>query len=464
MNKKIVLDSLTKIIASFKDSNFELSLTYRGEKSHLVRAGRNQISLNVGEEGSSFQVNIQKGKKFISGSLTAGESETSRVTSYINQLVSKIDLMPEVPHLKSKLPQAESLVREETDTKIKEFDSAIAVKYFKDAFDLFKDKNIEVSGAFSAGFHNIAIISTLSPSPSYYEGSDFNIELVLQLLDHDKKELRVSQVGRTLEDYKPEKTYNHLKKIMKIKTATKRVDLPPGKYDIIFHADAFAEMTAYMSWLTLSGDQWLYQTGMLQKDTHDIGSKIFGDNFNIHDDPSDDEVLFHRPFGLNGVIRSKTTPIETGVIKELYHSDKETCDKFDVEVNNCNRVASYKVAAGDGPSSFEELAQKTTTETLYIPFIHYMNFTNPAKGEFTGTSRFGTFLLKNGKLQNHIYNLRINDSFHNIFNQIEWLSAKLEHVNLSNTYGLRLANSLTCPRYVKVTGVNISGSSGTSKS
>lgn len=463
MNKDIVLESLKKIISSYKDSGFDLSLTYRGEKSHLIRAGRNQISLNVGEEGSSFQVNIQKGKKFINGSLTAGQSETSKVIDYINELASKIDLMPEVPHLKNKLPQAENVEQEEADSKIKEFDSAIAVNYFKDAFNLFKDKNIEVSGAFSAGFHNIAIISTLSPSPSYYEGTDFNIELVLQLLDHDKKELRVSQVGRTLEDYKPEKTYNHLKKVMKIKTETDRVDLPPGKYDIIFHADAFAEMTAYMSWLTLSGDQWLYQTGMLQKDTHDIGSKIFGDNFNIQDDPADEEVLFHRPFGLNGIARNKTTPIETGVIKELYHSDKETCDKFDVELNNCNRVTSYKVAAGNGPTNFEDLALMAETKTLYIPFIHYMNFTNPAKGEFTGTSRFGTFLLEDGKLKSHIHNLRINDSFHNIFNQIEWLSSKLEHVNLSNTYGLRLANSLTCPRYVKVTGVNISGSSGTSK-
>ena len=463
MNKEIVLKSLTEIISFYKDSPFDLSLTYRGEKSHLIRAGRNQISLNVGEEGSSFQVSIQKGKRFITGSLTASEDDCIKVRAYIDDLSSKIDLMPEVPHLKPKLPQAEKLEQSEADTSIKEFDSKIAVDYFEEAFNLFKDHNIEVSGAFSAGFHNIGIISTLSPDPSYYEGTDFNIELVLQLLDHDKKELRVSQVGRSLADYKPEKTYQHLQKIMKLKTKTQRVDLPPGKYDIIFHADAFAEMTSYMSWLTLSGDQWLYQTGMLQKETHELGSKIFGENFNITDDPLDKDVLFHRPFGLNGIKREKVTPIKTGVINKLYHSDKETCDKFDVELNNCSRVSSFKVEAGTGPSNFEELAENSKTKTLYIPFIHYMNFTNPAKGEFTGTSRFGTFLLEDGQIKNHIYNLRINDSFHHIFNQIEWLSSKLEHVNLSNTYGLRLASSLTCPRYVKVRGVNISGSSGTSK-
>ncbi|MFT6069269.1 MAG: putative Zn-dependent protease [Bacteriovoracaceae bacterium] len=463
MNKSIVLHGLKKIIASFKDSGVDISLTYRGEKSHLIRAGRNQISLNVGEEGSSFQVKIQKEKRFIAGSLTAEENDTDKVEAYINELISKIDLMPEVPHLKEMSPQAEAIEQEEADPKIREFDSSIAVKYFKDAFELFKAENIEVSGAFSAGFHNIAIVSTLSPVPSYYEGTDFNIELVLQLLDHDKKELRVSQVGRSLSDYDPEKTYQHLKKVMKIKSQTKRIDLPPGKYDVIFHADAFAEMTAYMSWLTFSGDHWLYQTGMLQKGSHDLGTKIFGENFNISDDPHDEEVLFHRPFGLNGVVRNKTTPVKTGIIESLYHSDKETSDKFNVEVNNCSSVSSFKVSKGDGPNSFEELALNSKTKTLYIPFIHYMNFTNPAKGEFTGTSRFGTFLLEDGKLKNHIYNLRINDSFHHIFNQIEWLSSKLEHVNLSNTYGLRLANSLTCPRYVKVSGVNISGSSGTSK-
>lgn len=464
MNKESVITSLKNIVTTLKGEDYHVSVLYRGERSHLVRAGRNQISLNVGEEGSKYFVDLQKGKRFINGSLTAKDNDPESVIKYIKGLAEKIDFMPEVPHLKESLAQAENLLHQEADPELKEFDSSIAITFYAKAFEHFKSHDIELSGAFSAGYHNYAIASTSSMDPSFYEGTDFNIELVLQMLKDDKKELRVSQVGASMKDYRPEKMYEHIDKIIKIKKETKRIDLGPGEYDVIFHADAFAEMISYMSWVALGGDTWLYQTGMLQKGEHDPGKQVFGENFHLTDNPNDEDVLFHRPFGMNGVEKPNFTPFENGVLSGFYHSNKDTCDKFGVEINNCPQVASYKLHPGDGPSSFEEMISSCKTKTLYIPFIHYMNFTNPSKGEFTGTSRFGTFLMEDRELKNHIYNLRLNDSFHHIFNNIDWLSSKIEHVNSSNTYGLRLAGALACPRYVKVKGVKISGSSGTSKS
>lgn len=464
MNKESVINSLTSIINELKSEDYHISVLYRGEKSHLIRAGRNQISLNVGEEGSKYFVDIQKGKRFINGSLTAKDDDPNTVISYIKLLAQKIDLMPEVPHLKEASSQAQDIHLEEADPALKSFDSSIAINFYKQALEHFKEHDIELSGAFSAGYHNYAIASTNSPTPSYYEGTDFNTELVLQMLKDDKKELRVSQVGASLNDYRPEKMYEHLDKIIKVKKETKRIDMDPGEYDVVFHADAFAEMIAYMTWVALRGDSWLYQTGMLQEGKHDPGKQVFGKNFHLSDDPHDKDVLFHRPFGMNGIEKPSFTPFDSGILSGFYHTNKDTCDKFDVDINNCAQVASYKLHPGDGAASFEDMIKSSKTPTLYIPFIHYMNFTNPAKGEFTGTSRFGTFLMEDGELKNHIYNLRINDSFHHIFNNIDWLSSKIEHVNLSNTYGLRLAGALACPRYVKVKGVKVSGSSGTSKS
>ncbi len=114
---------------------------------------------------------------------------------------------------------------------------------------------------------------------------------------------------------------------------------------------------------------------------------------------------------------------------------------------------------GDGPSDFSEMVKSCERPTIYIPFIHYMNFTNATKGEFTGTSRFGTFLIENGKIQNHLFNLRINDSYMRIFNNVEWLSNRIAHVNTSNTYGVRMASSIACPNFVKVNNVKITDSS-----
>ena len=87
MNKESVINSLKTIIDELKNENFHTSVLYRGEKSHLIRAGRNQISLNVGEEGSKYFVDMQKGKKFINGSLTAKDNDPEKVISYVRCLI-----------------------------------------------------------------------------------------------------------------------------------------------------------------------------------------------------------------------------------------------------------------------------------------------------------------------------------------------------------------------------------------
>ena len=163
--------------------------------------------------------------------------------------------------------------------------------------------------------------------------------------------------------------------------------------------------------------------------------------------------------GLNGVARHAFPLIEEGVLQNMFYSDKDTCDRFSMDVNNDFSVSSLVVNTGDGPSDFNEMVASCKKPTIYIPFIHYMNFTNPAKGECTGTSRFGTVLVEDGKVKNHLFNLRINDSYMRIFNNVEWLSKKMAHVNTSDTYGMRIASSIACPSFVKVNGVKITDSS-----
>ncbi|MEO0442855.1 MAG: metallopeptidase TldD-related protein [Pseudomonadota bacterium] len=458
---------MDSVLATLKAVNHALierglvgSIAYRAETSHMVRAGRNQISLNVSKKAQQYTLVLQKGKRQITAQLTPSQHIGNDLIQLAEALNQQIEAMPEVDYLTDMQPIAKCAhCFDKVDPRLDEaFDASVLVDLYQQAHWRFQQYNVEISGAFSAGHYSYALINTLSKEPVCYRGGDYNLEIVLQLLDHDKKELRAASVGEKLSHYNRDQLLSCLEKDYSLKISTPRVDIAAGRYDVIFSADAFAEMTAYMAWLTLSGESYEYQSGMLQKHKHQIGSKIFGDNITIVDNPEDHDTLFARRVGQNGQQRNNWTLIDKGVLKNQFYSDKNTCDRFKRQVNNDFGCASLKVQAGDGPGSFENMVASCIQPTIYIGFIHYMNFTNSSKGEFTGTSRFGTWLIENGEIKAHLFNLRINDSYHRIFSQVEWLSTHYCHVNTSNTYGMRNASAITVPSFVKVNGVGIAGS------
>lgn len=453
-----IINCLEDVNSWMKSQKIEGSLSFRGEVSHMVRCGRSQISLNNSEEGQKFFISLQKEKKRISSSITCSPQDEDKLRKEIKVLWEKVHLMPDVPYLKpmTKIDQGD-LNKHTPDHRLANMDASIMVGLFSSVDKAFGNRKVEVSGAFSAGEYSYSTINTLVDNAVSYQGTDFNAEVVVQLLDNDKKEIRSSCIGENLEDYKEEDIINELISLYEIKTTTERNDLKPGEYDVIFASHAFADLTNYMGYLTYHGESFQYEQSMLQKDKHKIGSKLFGDNITITDDPTNPEILFARPVGTNGVARHAFPLIEEGVLQSMFYSDKDTCDRFSMEVNNDFSVSSLVVNTGEGPSDFNEMVKSCVRPTIYIPFIHYMNFTNAAKGEFTGTSRFGTFLLENSKIQSHLFNLRINDSFMRIFNNVEWLSQKMAHVNTSDTYGMRMASSIACPKFVKVNKVKITG-------
>ncbi|MFO6423058.1 metallopeptidase TldD-related protein [Motilimonas sp. KMU-193] len=462
--------SITAVAATLKTINqfmrqqgIEGSLSYRHEVSRMVRCGRSQISLNVAEQSEKYVIELQQGKRKISGSTTAPNGDLDKLKSLVMSLNERIQYMPEVAHMTPMTAIAQTdLARCDTDPALANIDSSMMVDLFKQTQHKFAQLAVEISGAFSAGIYSYAIINTLVDEPVTYQGSDYNIELVLQLLDQDKKELRVADVGASLAQYRPNALIDELVRSYQIKTSTPRQDLSAGEYDVVFHRDAFAELVHYLSFMALHGETYQYGMGMLQKQQHQLGDKLFSSKLTISDDPTDTQTLFQRPVGLNGVARPSVNLIEQGVLKHLYYSNKDDCDRFNVERNNDYDAASLKVHPGDGPTDFKAMVKSCIKPTLYIGYIHYMNVTQASKGEFTGTSRFGTYLLADGEIKAHLYNLRINDAYPRLFNNIEWLSAQLSHANISNTYGMRLASSIACPLFVKVNQVPITGSSGSS--
>lgn len=436
------------------------TITYRSETSHLMRGANNQISLNTTEKGSKFFIELQQGKRFSRASVTADPGDPSRVITAITRAAEAIENMPELPHATPLKPIAAAPEIRANDPSLEQPLSDTMLALFHDTVQHFSGKNTQLSGAFSAGVFQFGVINTRSALPLIYAGSDFNIELVLQLAA-DKKEIRTSQVGNHRSQFNPTALIAELDRLYQLKTTTPRSDLAPGKYDVVFGHDALADLVSFLSGLALSGETYEFEVGMLQKATHQIGDKIWHETFSLTDDPSHPEALFAYRFGLNGIAKATFPLIENGILKNLVYSDKLECDRFGKVPNNDLSTANLIMTLGNGPASFDDMVKACTTPTLYIGYLHYMNCPNAPKGEITASSRFGTFLIENGQIKSHLYNLRINDTLFNLFGQIEWLSAARAWSNVSDTYGLRMAEAVALPLYTKINQVTITGTSKT---
>ena len=452
-----IYETLKNANQILKDHNIQGQITYRQEDSFLVRCGRSQISLNSHLSNSDFKVVLQKEKKQIQGSLKCSPEESDKLNRFIKDLIPNISIMPDIDYLTEMKDIAQGGHLEEPP-HAKDIDTKKMVDFYHQVDNEFGE-DVELSGAFSAGTYFYALINTQVENPISYAGEDYNAEVVLQLINDDKKEIRAVDVGRDLEGFNPDPLINKLKTDYQIKTTTQREDLALENYQVIFGPEAFAELVAYMSWITFSGEGYELGRSMLQKGTHGIGDQIFGENITIIDDPLSEDTLFNKRIGLNGIERKRFPLIENGKLQNFFFSDKKVSDLVGKEVNNDFGVSSLTVSPGNGPSSFNEIKDHLEGPTLYINTLHYMNFTNLSKGEFTATSRFGTYFMAPGKEVKHLYNVRINDSFHRIFNAVKWLSQSTSHINLSNTYGMRMAKALHCPQYVLVNQVPITATS-----
>lgn len=453
------MEFIAKRLLTFRDAilanGVEGTVTYRGELSHFVRCGCNRISLATSEKLASLEIEIQSGKKAISGSVTFGVSDQP-VLDLIAKLADRLPHMPDNQHLPEieSLPPAGSLPDGEL---VYPFESSEAVAVFEAAINEFGARG-EISGAYSCGVSEYAVCNTASTQINGARVEDSNCEVVLFLADSGK-ELRSASCGRRPADIKGNEIIATLRRNLQLKDTTPREDLEPGEYPVIFHADAVGEMIQFLGWTAFSGESYDLQNGFIDKHSEKPGMVLFDEKVTIFDDPEDPRTVYRRTAGLNGMPRPKFPLITEGKLEQFFYSDRAHAKRYDRKVNNDQWTGSPVMVCGDGPGSFDEMVKSIKEPTIYVSYIHYMNLTNSTLGEFTGVSRFGTFLIADGEVKAHLYNLRLNDSLKRLFNNVDWVGSSARAVDFSTTYDRRSPDGVSCPEYVKFRDVKITATS-----
>ena len=231
-------------------------------------------------------------------------------------------------------------------------------------------------------------------------------------------------------------------------------DLAPGAYDVILEPPATAEVVDWLNLITLSGSAFEDGSSFF---VGNIGNQVLGTNFTLTDDALDAGFLPF-PFDLEGLPKRRVVLIERGVVRTPV-VDTAYADRLGVAPTaNCwnlsgsDHGSAFHLSIDGGEATRDELIQSTKLGIWVTRFNYVNGLLEPKTALMTGTTRDGTFLIRDGRVVARLPNLRWTQSIVEAFSRIEGLTRERRRVGTwYNHFGGTIAPVM------KIAGWNFTG-------
>ncbi|HOE34216.1 MAG TPA: metallopeptidase TldD-related protein [Anaerolineaceae bacterium] len=453
-----VIALLKELRAYALQKGLQAAIYYHEEESYLMRFANSAISLNTNEHLVRFQISVFEGNK-------RADYLTIADPAQIEPIKRGIDTAAEMAGLAEPLSYTPTIPLYEEDViDMRAFDPFLASTTNAERLEFFnalarglESEDLKLSGVFSNGITTTAQISTRSEHTQYFACTDAAITAVLshQTL---KWEVNALQSAQAKTDLDPERLRSELAFLVRQYSEQPAVQLPLGKYTVVFGAAAVGDIVDMFNWYGPNGGMMKRGYSFLSEEQ--LGQQVFSPQFTLVDDPRRLET-YPVTRDLMGKRREPFPLFEKGVFKACFW-EQDDADEFGAEpTGHTVYHNNFVLAGGDEPAAnLEELAALPRDEDiLYIPYLHYMNVVNPTAGMFTGSSRFGALLLRKDGTISVPYNVRVTQTFEELFGErLAWLSREQVAHNTSHSYGLRNPRAVVVPRFTCVKDVEISHS------
>jgi predicted Zn-dependent protease len=207
-------------------------------------------------------------------------------------------------------------------------------------------------------------------------------------------------------------------------------DLPPGAYDVILEPPALAEVFEWLNMIAFTGQSYDDGTSFL---AGRLGEQLLGGNVTIADDAVD-EAFLPFPFDLEGLPKRRVELVRNGVVKTPA-LDTAYADRLKLPPTaNCWSLGSsehgtaFHLALDGGDATREELIRSTKLGIWVTRFNYVNGLLEPKTALMTGTTRDGTFLIRDGEVAARLPNLRWTQSIVEALNQVEGLTKERRRV------------------------------------
>ena len=231
-------------------------------------------------------------------------------------------------------------------------------------------------------------------------------------------------------------------------------DIEPGAYDVILEPPATAEVVDWMNLITLSGSAYDDGSSFF---VGNIGKQVLGTNFTLADDALDPAFLPF-PFDLEGLPKRRVAMVERGIIRTPA-VDKTYADRLGFpptatcwNLGGTEHGSAFHLSIDGGDTTREELI-RSTKHGIWVTRFNYVNgLLEPKTALMTGTTRDGTFLIRDGEVVARLPNLRWTQSIVEAFSRIEGLTRERRRVaTWYNHFGGTIAPVM------KIAGWNFTG-------
>lgn len=230
--------------------------------------------------------------------------------------------------------------------------------------------------------------------------------------------------------------------------------LEPGAYDVILEPPALAEVFDWLNMISFTGQSFEDGSSFF---VGNLGKRILGENFTLVDDSLEPGFLPF-PFDVEGLPKKRIALIENGILRTPV-LDKAYADRLALaptanawSLGSPDHGAAFHLVMANGNSSREEMIRSTKLGIWVTRFNYVNGLLEPRTALMTGTTRDGTFLIRDGEVAARLPNLRWTQAMVEAFSNIEALSSERRSVGTwYNMFGGTLAP------VVKIRGWNITG-------
>ncbi|HKB79123.1 MAG TPA: metallopeptidase TldD-related protein [Thermoanaerobaculia bacterium] len=218
-----------------------------------------------------------------------------------------------------------------------------------------------------------------------------------------------------------------------------------GAFDVILEPPAIAEVLEWMNMIAFSGQAYEDGSSFF---AGNIGTQMLGSNFTLADDAVDPAFLPF-PFDLEGLPKRRVELIERGIIRTPV-VDKTWADRLHIAptanawaLGSSEHGAALHLSVGAGDETREAMV-RSTRRGIWVTRFNYVNgLLEPKTALMTGTTRDGTFLIRDGEVVARLPNLRWTQSMVDAFSNIRSLTPDRRRVGAwFNPFGGTLAPAM----------------------
>ncbi len=203
-------------------------------------------------------------------------------------------------------------------------------------------------------------------------------------------------------------------------------DIEPGPFDVVLEPPATAEVMEWLNMIAFTGQSYDDGSSFL---VGNLGKRVMGENCTITDDALDESFLPF-PFDVEGLPKRTVGIVERGIppapLVDLAYAGRlgfaPTATAW--SLGGGDHGSSLHTAIAPGIATREELIASTKLGIWVTRFNYVNGLLEPKSALMTGTTRDGTFLIRDGRIAARLPNLRWTQSIVEAYSNIEALTSE----------------------------------------